>query len=152
MIFNIFTDGGARRSGISAWAFAVYDEDSKLITQSSGALEDITNQQAEMLAVIKAFEYMHEIGDDNTEMYVHSDSAYVVNCIENEWWKKWIDNGWKTAKGHGVKNSDLWKTLLYYALLFEASFVKVKGHSDNEQNNYVDKLVNEAMDSYREEL
>ena len=72
----------------------------------------------------------------------------MVNCIEKEWWKKWVENDWKTSKGKDVKNKELWEELLYYAILHKVIFVKVKGHSDNEQNNFVDKLCNDAMDNY----
>ena len=101
-----------------------------------------------MLAVIHSLKHLEDEETPAEDVYLHSDSAYVVNCIEKEWWKKWVENDWKTSKGKDVKNKELWEELLYYAILHKVIFVKVKGHSDNEQNNFVDKLCNDAMDNY----
>ena len=148
MTINIYTDGAYRSSSeIGSWAFAIYNDD-KLISYHSQALEEVTNQQAEMLAVIHSLKHLEDKETPAEDVYLHSDSAYVVNCIEKEWWKKWVENNWKTSKGKDVKNKELWEELLYYAILHRVIFVKVKGHSDNEQNNFVDKLCNDAMDNY----
>ena len=29
---------------------------------------------------------------------IRSDSAYVINCMNKKWYKKWMDNGWLNAK------------------------------------------------------
>lgn len=148
MTINIYTDGAYRSSSeIGAWAFAIYNDD-ELTSCHSQALEEVTNQQAEMLAVIHSLKHLEDKETPAEDVYLHSDSAYVVNCIEKEWWKKWVENDWKTSKGKDVKNKELWEELLYYAILHRVIFVKVKGHSDNEQNNFVDKLCNDAMDNY----
>lgn len=148
MTINIYTDGAYRSSSeIGAWAFAIYNDD-KLTSSHSQALEEVTNQQAEMLAVIHSLKHLEDKETPAEDVYLHSDSAYVVNCIEKEWWKKWVENDWKTSKGKDVKNKELWEELLYYAILHKVTFVKVRGHSDNEQNNFVDKLCNDAMDNY----
>lgn len=149
MTVNIYTDGAYRSSSeIGSWAFAIYDKDNNLVDHSSQALTEVTNQQSEMLAVIHSLKHLEDKEIPAREVYLHSDSAYVVNCIEKEWWKKWVENDWKTSKGKDVKNKELWEELLYYAILHKVTFVKVRGHSDNEQNNFVDKLCNDAMDNY----
>ena len=85
-------------------------------------------------------------GESTYELY--SDSAYVVNAINNCWLEKWLMNGWKTAKGDEVKNSDLWIKLLearenLRGFSIEVNVIKVKGHSGNTFNELVDKVARE---------
>jgi ribonuclease HI len=63
--------------------------------------------------------------------------------------QKWIDgwqrNGWKTSSKKPVENQDLWKALLEQMAIHQVSYMKVKGHSDNEWNNRCDELAREAI-------
>ena len=84
----------------------------------------------------------------NVEYELFSDSAYVVNAINNRWIETWQRNGWKTTKKEDVKNKDLWSRFL---LLEEAiisagiklKFTKIKGHAGNTFNEMVDRLAKE---------
>ena len=61
-----------------------------------------------------------------------------------------MNNGWLTSKGTTVENRDLWIELVDQLGRFaNISFVKVKGHSDDEGNNLADHLANKAMDSVK---
>ena len=82
-------------------------------------------------------------------MTVYSDSAYVVNAVNNGWLKNWERNGWKNADKQGVKNRELWVDLLLTAEKHNVSFVKVKGHSDNIYNNRCDELARAAIANKR---
>jgi len=44
-----------------------------------------------------------------------------------------------------VENQDLWKRLLDSMKVHEVTYVKVKGHSDNEWNNRCDELARMAI-------
>ena len=44
-----------------------------------------------------------------------------------------------------VKNVDLWKELLSLMQIHQVSYVKVKGHADNELNNRCDLLARTAI-------
>lgn len=68
--------------------------------QSSG-------QRGEILALLLALERC--INSDEELIYIISDSEYVVNCINKEWYKNWENKGWITAEGEEVKNKDLWE-------------------------------------------
>ena len=72
---------------------------------------------------------------------VHSDSAYVVNAFSQNWIGKWASNGWKNSAKADVANTDLWKELLELTKIHNVTFVKVKGHADNEYNNRCDELA-----------
>lgn len=101
-----------------------------------------TNNKMEIMAVIKGLEYLKEPCD----VTIYSDSAYVVNTIEKGWIYSWKKNNWIKSDKSKVKNIDLWEKMLKLMEVHNITFVKVKGHSDNEYNNRCDKLaVEEAQ-------
>ena len=78
-------------------------------------------------------------------MAVHTDSAYVANAFNENWIEGWIKRGWKTAGKQPVKNQDLWEELIAQVKRHDVTFVKVKGHANDEINNRVDRLAVEAV-------
>lgn len=99
-----------------------------------------TNNRMEMMAVICALEYLKEPCD----VTIYSDSAYVVNSINNRWIYSWKKNNWIKSDKEKVKNVELWERILKQLQIHDVTFVKVKGHSDNKYNNRCDKLAVEA--------
>ena len=142
---HVYTDGGARGNGnehcVSAWAYTLtygthYKED-------SAAMIGATNNQMEMMAIIKALE---AIKNKKIPIKLHSDSAYCINGITS-WIHNWKKKGWINSKKETVENKELW--IRMDELVSECSsieFIKVKGHADVPGNIRVDALVNEAMD------
>ena len=86
-----------------------------------------TNNVMELLAIIKAFRL---IKTDKYSVDVFSDSAYIVNCFSQGWYKKWEKNGFITSNKEPVKNVELWKELIGYNAKFNVVFHKIKGHLD----------------------
>ena len=76
-------------------------------------------------------------------IYVHSDSAYIVNSINNNWVDFWKKNNWYTKGGTPVKNKELWERLLVQMenKKCHIRFIKVKGHSGDVNNELVDKAA-----------
>jgi ribonuclease HI len=101
-----------------------------------------TNNKMELMAVIKGLELLKEPCNVN----IYSDSAYVVNSIENGWVKSWKKNNWIKSDKQKAKNIELWEELLKLLEIHNVKFIKVKGHSDNEYNNRCDKLATTARD------
>ena len=33
-------------------------------------------------------------------------SAYAINCYKQDWYSRWLTNGWTTARGESVDNKD----------------------------------------------
>lgn len=75
---------------------------------------------------------------------VVSDSAYLVNCMQQSWWRKWYKNGWRNAKNKPVSNRDLWEELLAACKPHTVLFAHVRGHNGHEYNEKCDFLAVEA--------
>jgi ribonuclease HI len=145
----IYSDGGCRGNGkettIGGYgSILIYGDMRKEIKRG---YRNTTNNIMELTAAIEALALLK--GPCSVKLY--SDSAYLINCFEAGWIKKWQKNGWKTAAKEPVKNEELWKRLLEFSNYHEIQFIKVKGHSDNEFNNRCDELANEAMDEIEEQ-
>ena len=145
-VVEIYTDGAARNNqsenNIGAYgAILHYNGHKRYITMG---FRNTTNNIMELKAVIEGLKAMKKY---DVPIKVYSDSAYVVNGINKGWVKGWKSNGWLKSDGKPVKNMELWDQLDYLISLFnEIDFIKVKGHSTNEGNNEVDKMINDTMD------
>lgn len=145
-IVQIWTDGGARNNGEEnnvggIGIFLKYKDHTKEIYEG---FRNVTNNEMEILAVTTALKSMKRT---DIPVEVRSDSAYVINCMNQKWYKKWMDNGWLNSKKKPVENREYWIDLIDAVEEFNfISFVKVKGHSDDEGNSRADYLVNKAMD------
>lgn len=132
---EIYTDGACSYNpGPGGWgAILIYKGVEKRL---SGGEASTTNNQMEMLAVINALQCLKE----PCEVTLYSDSAYVVNAFLQGWVDKWRANGWRRPKDP-LKNVELWKQLVKLVDYHNVTFVKVKGHADNEYNNQCDALA-----------
>jgi ribonuclease HI len=133
---DIYTDGACSGNpGVGGYcAILMYNGAEKVV---SGYELETTNNRMELLAVIKGLEALKETCIVN----VYSDSQYVVDAFLQNWVFSWQQNGWKTAGKKAVKNPDLWLKLLELYGNHKVTFIKVKGHSDNEFNNRCDKIA-----------
>ena len=137
---DIYTDGACSGNpGAGGWAAVLlYGAHRKEI---SGAQADTTNNRMELTAIIEGLKMLKE----PCEVTVYSDSAYSVEPFLKNWIDGWIMRGWRTASKDDVKNVDLWQELLRLKEIHNVSFVKVKGHADNELNNRCDLLARTAI-------
>ncbi len=133
---KIYTDGACSGNpGPGGYAaILIYNGVEKEI---SGGDRGTTNNKMELTAVIKGLEMLKE----KCIVTIYSDSAYIVNSIQNGWIYSWKKNNWTKSDKTKVKNIDLWEKLLKQMDFHEVSFIKVKGHSDNEYNNRCDRLA-----------
>lgn len=76
-----------------------------------GQPHEQTSNRAELRAVIAALRFRLWRNEGFQSLVIATDSTYVV-AGATEWVKKWVRNGWRTAKGCPVKNQDLWNALL----------------------------------------
>ncbi len=144
---EIYTDGSLKTAGAGAkfggWAFVVVRGDN-MIYNASGGEYDTTNQRMELMAILKALEYAKENRRQNEQVIIYSDSAYAINCYQQDWYINWQLNGWENAKKQPVANQDLWMEIIPYFDNYWYHFCKVKGHADNYWNNRCDTLAQDA--------
>lgn len=142
MIF--YTDGATSNNGkenaVGGWAFVGLDERGKLIYGDSGSVDEPTNNICELIAVLMAC----QCANKEEKNIIYSDSAYIVNCYKDKWYKNWEKNNWKNSKKKPVANKFLWTQIIPYFENENFSFEKVEGHKDNFWNNIVDKMAVEA--------
>lgn len=135
----LYTDGACSGNpGPGGWgAILIYKGIEKLV---SGGEYETTNNRMEITAVIEGLNSLKIVPCLVT---VYSDSAYVVNAFEQKWIYGWIKNGWKKSvnSSEDIKNRDLWEKLYALTKKHSVSFIKVKGHSDNEYNNRCDEMA-----------
>lgn len=149
MKVRIFVDGACSENpGPGGWA-AVFNTDTECKT-ISGHEQNTTNNRMELMAVVRAMEKVHKNGSRKNRYEMFSDSAYVVNSINNGWVDAWNANGWKTTRREDIKNKDLWARYLkarknLRADGIELEIIKIKGHAGNTFNEYVDKLAKEEV-------
>ena len=137
---DIYTDGACSGNpGDGGWAAILFYRNFR--REVSGAERDTTNNRMELMAVIKGLGMLKE----PCEVTVYSDSQYCVDAFLQGWVYGWQRKGWRTASRDEVKNVDLWKELLSAMRPHKVTFVKVKGHADNEHNNRCDALAREAI-------
>lgn len=151
MKVRIFTDGACSENpGPGGWA-VIINTTNKCHTFSGNECST-TNNRMELRAVIEAFKRI--VGKEKQfckprhEYDIYSDSAYVVNTINNNWIDVWQRNNWQTTKHEDVKNKDLWEEFNNLrkeinTLNVCVTLNKIKGHSGNTFNELVDKLARE---------
>ena len=137
---TIYTDGACSGNpGKGGWgAVLIYGDIRKEI---SGAQRETTNNQMELTAPIEALKLLKK----PCIVTLYSDSAYLVNAFSQGWIYNWLKNGWKTADKKDVKNKDLWIQIYELTKVHQITWIKVKGHSDNEWNNRCDELATTAI-------
>ena len=141
---SIYTDGACSGNpGIGGWcAILIYNGVEKVI---SGYNKMTTNNRMELFAIVQGLGALKE----PCKVDLYSDSAYAINALNEGWLDGWRKSGWKTADKKEVKNTDLWNDLLIKAENHKVTFIKVKGHADNEYNNRCDKVARAEIDKCR---
>lgn len=161
MKFRIFTDGACSENpGPGGWAAIMNLKEGHVIFK--GCEINTTNNRMELLAVVEVLSEIMKHGIEGfnkskDKIEVISDSAYVVNAINDKWTVKWKLNGWKTTKGKDVKNRELWEELTSLLMSFKSdgikiSFVKVKGHNGNVFNEAADEIARKQVEVAKQML
>lgn len=132
----LYTDGACSGNpGPGGWgALLIWNGKRK---ELSGGEPNSTNNRMEMRAVIEGLKALNK----PCHVKVHSDSALIINAFTKGWIENWQSKGWKKADKKPVENRELWEEMLKAAKRHKVSWIKVKGHSDDELNNRVDELA-----------
>lgn len=137
---TIYTDGACSGNpGPGGWGAVLIYKDTK--KEISGAKKDTTNNEMELTAALEALKMLKF----PCEVDLHSDSAYLVNGFLQGWIYNWQKNNWKTADKKPVKNKEIWEQIYNLTKTHKVTFIKVKGHADNELNNRCDEMARNAI-------
>ena len=143
-MIKVYTDGSCLGNpGNGGWAFVVINE--KDISYRAGFERNTTNNQMELMAAIKAIEFLDKYNDIN----LNTDSNYVRQGITN-WILNWKRNNWKTSTKKAVKNRELWERLDKLDVSKNIIWSWVKAHNVDEFNNQVDQLARQAAETLTE--
>ena len=138
MSITIYTDGSAKGNpGNGGYGIVLMSGDYR--KELNQGFKLTTNNRMELLAVIVALESVKKEG---SEITIFSDSKYVVDAVE----KKWVF-GWEKKNFNKKKNPDLWIRFLKIYRKQKVSFVWVKGHANNKENERCDVLAVQAAES-----
>lgn len=137
---EIYTDGAARGNpGPGGYGVVLLANGHR--KELSKGFRLTTNNRMELMAVIAGLEAMKK---QDLKITIYSDSKYVVEAVEKGWVFQWNMKPDFAKK----KNRDLWKKFLKLYEYQNISFVWVKGHSTNKENNRCDELATEAADGF----
>lgn len=133
---TVYTDGACSGNpGPGGWgAVMLWNGRRK---ELSGGNPHTTNNQMEMQAVIEALKALKK----PCRVYIHSDSALIINAMTKGWIQNWQKRGWRKANKKPVENKELWQQMLEAMKPHEVTWVKVKGHSGDELNDRADELA-----------
>ena len=137
--------GESGYAGIIEWPDAL---DRPLEVIFTGTLERSTNNRMELMACIKALEYVRKHRSTWRTLGIHrvqivTDSDYVFSNRNRP--ATWRKAGWRGASGAFIENIDLWKNYLRLQSV-GAEIVWERGKT-SAVNKLVDKLAKEAAKS-----
>lgn len=149
--YAVFSDGACRGNpGPGAWGVVAQNGTGELLFESNGLDTTTTNNRMELEGAIQSLErlldHWKEKEVESAPVFLYSDSKYVIEGLA-KWVPGWKNRGWKKADGKAPENLDLWQHLDFVRLKFSnIEFVWIKGHAGHPQNEYCDRLANEALD------
>lgn len=146
-MISIYTDGSCLMGGDweGGWAYFIVRND-MVIHKKAGCAVNTTNNRMEFMAIIEGLRYayneqLHLWGED---LYLCSDSEYILNPLITGKYKFWKRNQWrmKTEGTRKIKNIDLWVQLIQvYEQIGSVKIRVVKGHSGDRWNDEADKYA-----------
>lgn len=141
---TIYTDGACSGNpGPGGWAALLQFGRHELVL--SGGAPLTTNNRMELQAAIEGLRALKM----PCRVRLYTDSAYLQRAFTEGWLAKWQQNGWRTSSKKPVENQDLWQELVALTKQHDVTWIKVKGHANNELNNRVDGLAVAALEKYR---
>ncbi len=150
----IYTDGSSiNNPGFGGWGAILISK--KNVIEIGGRKENVTNNQMELMAVLKSFEFLLEKNVSLNEIFLKSDSKYFLNGIE-EWIYNWQKNGWKTANKKSVLNKDLWQEIFNLKKMMENDnkffFEHVPAHTGEKFNERADSIARSLAENKKVNL
>ena len=130
--YECYTDGAYSFSRNQGGVGIVFIKNDEKIFEFSKGFKNTTNNQMEIVAVLMV---LKSIKSKIDHLIIYTDSMYVIGCDTLNWSRKKNITLWNKFDEEFKRVSNLCPTI---------EFKHVKGHSNNQWNNYVDKLAVEA--------
>lgn len=145
-IITIYTDGSCHTQlKTGAWAAIILIDSDRIVLKE--VVQDTTHNRMELLAVIKAIEYLQDLHVEFKRIDIFTDSQYVANLRDRK--MKLEDKNYLTTKGNLIQNMDLVQMLIRYIETLPLNFIKVAAHLQRtniiNENREVDKIVRSLM-------
>lgn len=142
---DIWTDGASKGNpGPGGYGIVIkyIDNDgTEIRKEMKAAFPLTTNNKMEVMSAIVALKSL----DEPSEVTLTSDSQYLVKAFNDGWIDSWIKSDFRRGKKDEVKNIELWEELIELIKKHKVSFVWVRGHADNVENERCDTLANIAI-------
>ena len=151
MKYIVYSDGACAVSKcLGGYAAIVRNDLGRVMIH--GAKRNATNNEMELLAVVSALRHVTPSIKKRDSIEVYTDSAYIVNTINNGWYKYWASHNWTTrGEGNPICNKRLWMELIRYVEEFPVSFIWVKGHAGDPYNEKCDRLATDEVKFLKQE-
>ena len=139
-----YCDGSCHENGTGGWASVVLTPDGKTI-ELSGNEKNSTSNRMELMAAFKAIEKAAGMLDayGKKSILLFTDSTYVIKGIRRRF-RIWSINGFITAKGTPVTNTDLCLKIYEITKQTNVCCEWVKSGSGDIYHNRCDMLAGEA--------
>lgn len=134
-MYKIYTDGSYKPSTNQGGYSAIITENDQVIKILYYGYINTTNNRSELRGVLNALKYFKQ----PVEIEIYSDSAYIVNSINNGYLEQWIQCCDETKK-----NMDLWREIYEWIHFHNVKFFWIKGHNNHEFNELADAYANIA--------
>jgi ribonuclease HI len=108
----------------------------------SGGYRRTTNNRMEIMAAIVGLKALR----CRCVVQLYTDSKYLQESISLGWAKRWQVKGWKKKQRTRV-NWDLWELLLAACAQHDVTFLWVRGHAGDTENERCDVLSVQAAQS-----
>lgn len=153
-MLHIYIDGSAKNNGYQnstgGYGIIIFDQNNNLIDAYCDYFDNVTNNQMELTAFLKAFELLNT-KYKNQKSTIYSDSSYCINILSS-WIYTWSENNWQNSKKETIKNLDIIKSLYkYYTIDFfinQINLTKIPGHSNIIGNECADALATKNLTKF----
>ncbi len=144
----IYTDGSCIRmkNGLIIAGYGIYIPSKNISVASPLLKQKLTNNRAEMTAIIEAIKYLDE-EDKIKKINILTDSQYSMYLFHGTG-ERYRNNGYKN-NGKDVPNIDLIKKLLDIKKSYNIDLLKIRAHTGKKDihsinNEIADKLANQG--------
>ena len=144
----IYTDGSCIKKNNELKAgYGIYIPRKNIYVSKPLLDEKITNNRAELTAIIECINYLEDEDLINKKIIVYTDSQYSIYLFDGTG-ERYEKNNFKN-NDKDVPNIDLIKVLLYIKRNFNITLLKIRAHTDKTDehslgNSIADKLANEG--------